>query len=58
MRRFLGRNELRFLDIEFAHAGPQGAAVKVEDFRSTVFATYFPFGLLKHLQNVVPLDRS
>jgi len=35
----------------------QGAAVKAKDFSRTVFAAYFPMGLLKHPNNMVALIR-
>jgi hypothetical protein len=55
---FVDGHELRFLNIELVHSGTQGAAIKAKDFSGTVFPADFPFGLLKHLKNVISLNRS
>jgi hypothetical protein len=36
--------DLRLADIEFAHAGAQGAALQTQDFSRAVFAADFPAG--------------
>jgi hypothetical protein len=49
--------DLRLADAQFSYAGAQRAAVEPKDFRSPVWATYFPIGLLKYTHNVISLNR-
>jgi hypothetical protein len=48
--------DLRLADAQFSYAGAKGAAVEPKDFRSPVWATYFPIGLLKYPDNMVALN--